>query len=159
MRAFADRLKIDHATLSQLLRGRRPITARTIELLGQRLKLPAKSIHSFVAYEQLAASDAGNADDLRQLTADAADVVADLHHFAILELTRLKSFKPDSRWIARVLGRGVDDVNVAIQRLLRLGLLEMVEPNRWVDRAGTTVAPLGEFAHVVIRRLSEQARQ
>ncbi|CAN5578156.1 hypothetical protein BH09PLA1_BH09PLA1_14350 [soil metagenome] len=159
LRSFAEQLKIDHATLSQLLRGRRAITPRTIDLLGRRLKLSERDIETYVAYEQLVSSAHVDTDDLRQLTADAAEVVADLHHFAILELTHLRDFRPDTRWIARVLGRSVDDVNLAIQRLLRLGLLEMADQNRWIDRSGSTVAHLGEFAHIVIRRLSEQARK
>jgi hypothetical protein len=48
------------------------------------------------------------------------------YHFAILELTRLQDFQPDSRWIARVLGLNPDEVNIALARLMRLGLLEMV---------------------------------
>ena len=42
-------------------------------------------------------------------------------HQAILELTQVKGFQIDSRWIARRPGISVDEVNVALQRLLRLG--------------------------------------
>ena len=51
---------------------------------------------------------------------------------AILGLVRQEGFHPDSRWIARSLGIGVDDVNVALQRLLRLGLLRMETRYTWV---------------------------
>jgi hypothetical protein len=40
LRAFAKFLALDHATLSQLLRGKRRLTARTIVKLGTRLSLP-----------------------------------------------------------------------------------------------------------------------
>jgi transcriptional regulator with XRE-family HTH domain len=91
LRAFARHLGVDHATLSQWLRGRRPITARTMTRLAPRL-----------------AASAGASPDV-----------------AILFLTRVPGFRPDSRWIARTLGLSVDDVNIALHRLLRLGRLEM----------------------------------
>jgi uncharacterized protein (TIGR02147 family) len=35
-----------------------------------------------------------------------------------------------------VLGIAVEDVNIALQRLLRLGLLEMSGSDRWMDKSG-----------------------
>lgn len=58
------------------------------------------------------------------------------HHYAILELIQIQGFQTDSRWIANTLGIAVGDVNIALQRLLRLGLLEMAGPNRWRDKSG-----------------------
>ena len=74
--------------------------------------------------------------ELRQLSRDAALTLAEWHHHAILELTRLTSFRPDVRWISRVLDVPVDVVNVAITRLTRLGLLDMRSETSWVDAAG-----------------------
>jgi hypothetical protein len=74
--------------------------------------------------------------ELRQLSREAALLVAEWHHHAILELTRLTSFRPDARWISRVLDVPIDDINVASTRLARLGLLDMQSPTRWVDAAG-----------------------
>ncbi len=53
---------------------------------------------------------------------------------AILALTRTADFHADSRWIARTLGVSVDEVNVALQRLLRLGLLQLKTRCAWVAR-------------------------
>jgi transcriptional regulator with XRE-family HTH domain len=112
LRAFAQRLDIDHSTLSQWMRGRRPLTAKTIETLGRRLRLPAKHIRVFVEHRNVSGPD-----------------------LAILELTRHASFNPDSRWIAKQLGITVDEVNIAIQRLLRLDLLQM-GADGWTDKSG-----------------------
>jgi uncharacterized protein (TIGR02147 family) len=57
-------------------------------------------------------------------------------HYAILELLQIQGFKTDSRWIADTLGIAVEDVNIALQRLLRLGLLEMSARHRWIDKSG-----------------------
>ena len=63
--------------------------------------------------------------DFYTLAADSFAVLADWYHFAILELTFVNGFKSDPRWIARELDVSVQEVKGAIDRLLRLGLLEM----------------------------------
>ena len=95
---------------------------------------------------------------MQQLANDAANVISDWYHYAILELTRLENFKPDSRWIARVLGITADEVNLALTRLTRLGLLEMADRHRWIDKSGDTTTTLAEFSQAAVERLSEQVR-
>lgn len=58
------------------------------------------------------------------------------YHQAILEFTHTKVFRADTRWLAKALGISISEVNVAVQRLLRLGLLEMTRKDRWVDKSG-----------------------
>jgi transcriptional regulator with XRE-family HTH domain len=100
LRAFAGHLRVDHATLSQWLRGRRTITPRTVALLAPRLGA----------------------------TTGAPPEAA------ILALVAAAGFQADSRWIARTLGVSVDDVNMALQQLLRLGRLQMATRYAWVVR-------------------------
>jgi transcriptional regulator with XRE-family HTH domain len=111
LRAFARHLGVDHSTLSQWMRGRRPLSARTIERLGARLRVPARRLRVFVESRGRAGPE-----------------------FAILDLVRREAFRPDSRWIAGELGITPDEANVAIQRLLRLDLLRMASPRRWVTQ-------------------------
>jgi len=157
LRAFARYLRLDHSTLSQLLRGRRRFTARTIASLGARLSLPPGVITQFVELERTP-PESWAARELRQLSRDAALSLAEWHHHAILELTRLASFKPDVRWIARVLDVPVDDVNVAITRLTRLGLLDMQSRTRWVDKAGNAEARVDGLSLSAISALAGRAR-
>ncbi len=159
LRAFAAALSVDHATLSQWLRGKRPVTAETIERLGPRLGLSAEEIRDLVSRERLFPAPGPERPEVRQLASDVASVVADWWHFAILELLRLDSFRPDSRWIARVLDLDVDTVNVALQRLLRLGLLEMAAPDRWVDRSGDAATSVDGLPAAALERLVSEARR
>ncbi|HZQ68714.1 MAG TPA: DUF4423 domain-containing protein [Terriglobales bacterium] len=71
-----------------------------------------------------------------QFDLDTFQLLSTWHHYAILELTHIRGFKPDVRWIAGALAIEIDEVNTALQRLLRLGLMEMSGRNRWVDRSG-----------------------
>jgi hypothetical protein len=74
----------------------------------------------------------------RQLDLDTFQFLSAWHHCAILELVAVQGFKTDVRWIAEVLGIGTDDVNIALQRLLRLGLLQMPTRKLWIDKSGDT---------------------
>lgn len=163
LRSFALHLEKDHSTLSQLLRGKRPMTEKTIEQFGRRLGLERTMIDSFISREKLAGPhDAPFAEAnqvAKQLTHDTAELVSNVYHYTILELVRLAEFNPDSRWIARVLGITTDEVNIALNRLIRLGLLEMEARDRWVDRSGDTTASFDEFAGIAVQRLSEQVRK
>jgi len=155
LRAFARDLGTNHATLSQILRGERPLTPRTIAELGAALGLTAAAIETYCATEPLAASTARQGAAL--LAQDAAEVLGEWHHFAMLELTHLDSFRPDVRWIAQVLGITTDEVATAISRLLRLRLLEM-RGDEWLDVSGDAIAHVDDFTRAAIERLFEQVR-
>jgi transcriptional regulator with XRE-family HTH domain len=155
LRAFALHLGVDHSTLSQWLRGRRPITARSIETIGAKLALPADAIGRYL--ERAGRDDGAATADI--LTGDTFSVIADWYHFAILELTRLGEFRCDSRWIARVLDVSVDEVNLAVQRLIRLGLLEMESVERWSDRSGDARVSLDSLPSEALERQQAQTKQ
>lgn len=160
MRALALDLDVDHATLSQLLRNKRRMTAETIRRLGGRLGLPVERLDAFVEGELRAeAAGSDESSEIQSLATDAAHVVSDVLHFALLELVRLREFQADVRWIARVLDVSVDEVQVALQRLVHLGLLEMEAPDRWVDRSGHAASNVDELAQVAVERLYEQVRR
>jgi len=156
LRAFALHLDVDHSTLSQWLRGRRPITARSIETIGAKLSLSAEAIQT---YAEHAGRDDGAGVTADILTGDTVSVIADWYHFAILELTRLDGFLCDSRWIARVLDISVDEVNLAVQRMIRLGLLDMESAARWSDRSGDARVSVESVPSETLERQQEQSRR
>ncbi len=104
LRAFARDLGTDHATLSQLLRGRRVLSPRLVRQFGRKLHLS---------------------------TADIADASEQHHADAILRLSRLASFRPNSRWIATRTGLSLDSVNAALARLLHQRQLVMESATQW----------------------------
>jgi plasmid maintenance system antidote protein VapI len=118
LRAFAQRLEMNHSTLSQLLRGKRHFSTRTIRVLGKRLGLAEAAIEAFVAHE-------GRFPDNHSMRE------IEVQH-RILELATLANFKTDVGWIARVLGVPADEVNVALAQLLATGLMRMEDKNIWI---------------------------
>ena len=159
LRAFAKYLGIDHSSLSQLLRGKRQFTEKTIRKFGVRLGLDEAVIVGWIQEEQRLAQSEESAHQVRQLTQDVASLMTDVNHYAILELTRIQGFQPDSRWIARVLGISVDEVNIALQCLIRLGLLEMVSTDQWIDHLGDAMTTMEDFTQAGIEHYLRQLHQ
>jgi uncharacterized protein (TIGR02147 family) len=152
LRAFANFLAIDHATLSQILRGKRAVTPATVRKLGARIGLTESDIER---YAQIATNkqEPTDATQYRDLAEDAARVFSNWHAFAILELMRLKEFRPDVGWIERVLGISADEIQVALQHLIRLNFLNMESPGKWVDLTQGAILREEEFTMLSLERL------
>ena len=156
LRAFAKSLRTDHSSLSQIMRGKRRLTTETIRALANPLGLTDNEVEAFVAYELRVGGADGWERHVRQLREEAMEIVSQWHHFAILELIRLECFRPDCRWIARVLDITVDDVNIAVTRLLHAGLLNMVDSRTWLDLSENAFArfdrlPWAVACHLISR--------
>ena len=138
LRAFAKQLGIDHSTLSQVLRSKRRLTARALELVGKRIGLSEEAIRACAEKSRKKPSPKSLAEDIRSFhfDLDTFQLLSAWYHYAILELIQIQGFKSDSRWIASTLGIAVEQVSIALQRLLRLELLEMSGRDRWIDKSG-----------------------
>jgi uncharacterized protein (TIGR02147 family) len=157
LRSFAVKLGINHSTLSQVLRGKRRLSARGLEIAGKRLGLSDEAIRAYVASSRKKTNTKVPTEEIHKvhLHLDTFQLLSAWQHYAILELLRLRGFKADSRWIASTLGIAVEDVNIALQRLLRLGLLEMTARDQWIDKSGDAEfhsAALTEQAGNLIRQ-------
>jgi transcriptional regulator with XRE-family HTH domain len=151
IRAFAAFLGADHSSLAQMLRGARPIPAAQVRAWAKKLGFPADEAAVFVAAEHV--SDTARALQLRHWTAEALAVMNERAHFEILRLTREPDFRADVRWIARESDSTVDQINTALARLLRLGLIEMGA--QWKDLTG-----LKQITEAAVRKLAlERVRQ
>lgn len=158
LRAFARDLDVDHSSLSQLLRGRRRLSERVVLDFGRRLGWDAAELEAVVG--SLPLQEAGGDErELRRLTSDTLEAIADWPHYALLELTHLEQFRPDVGWIARVLDLEVDEVQAIVARLVRLGLLHMTSTSRWEDRLGAAVADQDSFRDVALGNLQERLQQ
>jgi hypothetical protein len=109
VRSFALVLRLDSASLSQLLRGRRRLSARAAASVAMRLGIPPRE------------RDAAVNESLRRS-----------HERRLLRQIARAGFVPSSRGLARRLRLRTDDVNAALTRLLRDGRVTMISPARWV---------------------------
>jgi transcriptional regulator with XRE-family HTH domain len=104
LRAFARDLGCDHSTLSQWMRGSRPLSPDSIAQLAHAMRLDEARL----AY-------------CREFDPLAGEVIA-----AAVDCAR-----PTTPGIAGLLGVTADRVNIVLHRLLRLGVMRM-EDGRWV---------------------------
>ncbi|MBL8514585.1 MAG: DUF4423 domain-containing protein [Betaproteobacteria bacterium] len=157
LRAFANYLDIDHATLSQLLRGQRVLTEATVRRLGARIGLTAQEIEECVRclpFESMPSSE-----ELREIAADALQVLSDWTAFALLELMRVKEFRADVGWIAHMFGCEPKRVQLTLQSLLRLGMLQMKSSTEWVDRTGGEVFQPADLSRAVLDQLATRCHE
>lgn len=160
MRAFARFLGIDSSRLSKMLRGERPIKPHFIESFGQRVGLSPDKIENYkVITESKKSRRQGEyRTEYQQIALDTFEIVSDWQHNAILELMRMRDFKNETQWIAKQLKIQASEVNTAIERLQRVGMLKINEDGSWRDlTAGYTTHDMGKnyttYAH---KRYQEQ---
>jgi transcriptional regulator with XRE-family HTH domain len=109
LRSFARSVAVDHSTLSQILRKRRRLTSKSLRRMAVRLGLNRAHIDEYCALENEA---------------------------AILQALSHRKFRADSRWLAMLLNIPIDEINVALQRLLRKRLIAMDSRTVWRARTG-----------------------
>lgn len=133
LRAFAGHLGMDPGAFSRILSGKRPLSPRLAKKLSDTLSLAPNDQLRFLnsvaqdrAWQGMRTlmGPAPSPEVTEEISHDRFQVIADLYHYAILELTYVEGFRPDARWIARALGITAIEAQLALARLLRLGLLE-----------------------------------
>jgi plasmid maintenance system antidote protein VapI len=150
LRSFAKSLGLQPPTLSHILRGKRAISPTMQKKLAEALALGPEEIARF------SMSETASRVSLQQLTIDAFNVVSEWHHFAILELLKVRGFEARPRWVARALGITVSEVNVAIERLVRLELLKVTKKGDWIATSGGNSTIGNEFSTIALRKLQKQ---
>ena len=154
LRAFAGLLGVDHATLSQVLRGKRQMPAEHIGSWARKLKLSPEETAVYTAVARIADEQARAASEaLRQWAAEMKALLGQPVHAELLRLTRTKGFKSDSRSAAQTIGVSIDDVNIALSRMLRLGLMEVDAAGVWKDETGLAQITPQSFRKYVAERV------
>jgi hypothetical protein len=142
------------------MRGARRATVAQVSGWSRKLGISPEEISVLLAAEQ--APDPAVLKRQAMLlhwTAEAQAVVRDEAHHAILRLCGAADFRPDCRWIAERSGVTVDEVNLALQRLLRIGLLEMGHDGAWRDCFELGRASAREFRRAALARIREKAAE
>lgn len=137
LRAFARDLKLAPSRLSEILSGKQGLSRDAAIRVAKALGYGANETERFCdLVESLHARSRKDRETARirlkkhvvptetyLLQVDAFKAISDWYHFAILELTYVDGFKSDAKWIARTLGISEFEVQLALERLVRLELL------------------------------------
>lgn len=138
LRAFARDLRLGSARLSEVLNGRTGLSREKAESVAQCLgfNLDEKDFFCTLVeseharskvHRELAKAKLAKYQNtvLHSLEIDHFKIVSDWYHFAILQLTEVQGFRSNDRWIAQSLGIQEVEVKLAIERLVRLGYLQI----------------------------------
>lgn len=138
LRSFAKGLGISPAMLSLVHHKKRNLNQSNAMRIAKRLGLTGNEAEYFcylVQYEaakspeakELALERINNLNPSREITSlslDAFKVISQWYHFPILQLLRLDNFEFQSKNIAKALGITAVEAESALERLVRLGILE-----------------------------------
>ena len=137
LRAFARDLKLAPSRLSEILSGKQGLSREAAIKVAQLLGYGQGELERFCdLVESLHARSRRDRETARirlkkhqvptervQMQADAFKAISDWYHFAILELTLVDGFRSDAKWIGKMLGVSEFEVQLALERLTRLGLI------------------------------------
>lgn len=155
LRAFARDLDFSIGSLSKVLLGKQGLSLQKAKQIALKLQLSdlekeffcnlVESRHARAkAKRDLAIQKLGEeTNQVADLSLDYFRIISDWHHYAILELTTVKSFQSNPAWIGKRLGISEADAKEAVSRLMRLELLEKNKKGKWVKTNGFLATPSG----------------
>lgn len=164
MRAFSRTLGVNVSILSRLLRRQTLPSLKTAEKIISKLDIDpdeAKRVMNTLEIERVQHKRAKlmqlpttEIDPRTPETLDPSvfEIISDWHHYAILELTYVKGFKSDTHWIAGQLGITTTETSLAIERLLRHGLLTRQHGRLKKTQISITTPNKSVTNHVLKRR-------
>lgn len=148
MRAFAKQIGLGQSAVSQVLAGKKNLSIETASKIAQKLKLNDEESEYFRLLVQMEATKDQDLKksflnraqtlspntNIREISVDRFSLIADWYHIAIENLTEIKNFSFTAAEIATRLGISKVEAETAIERLLRLNMIEKDEKNSNVYR-------------------------
>ncbi len=138
LRAFAKALQINPSMLSMVLSKKRRLSLRMAQKLANNLGLDPKTADRFVAGVNGAAgnNEKDRSHVYRDFSLDQFEAISKWYHFGILSLIETNDFSPSPTWIASRLGIRVIQVKAALERLVRMKILDTSGP-KWKQTGGS----------------------
>lgn len=153
LRAFARHLEVQSGFLSNLLNGKRSLTSATIRRFGKKLGLSSQQIS---IYEEKNNASREHSISYQQISLDYFTMISDWYHFAILELMTVKGFQSNVLWISRKLGISAAEAQLAIDRLMRLGYIQINKKGNWSPSEGHTTTLGTKDTTEALRKMQKQ---
>ncbi|MGE3610576.1 MAG: TIGR02147 family protein [Bacteriovoracaceae bacterium] len=120
MRAYSKKVGVTQSAISEILSGKRKITAKMGIKILSGLGTAPDELESIISK----LSDKSEKKSFKSLDMDTFHLISDWHYFAILSLLETKNAKSSPSWIAKRLGISETKTTEALSRLLRLELIQ-----------------------------------
>jgi len=159
LRAFAKNLNVPVSSLSEVMNEKRPLTKSLRDKIGRALNMSKEQIEFFDDKISSKKSAQENVDsDYRQIAIDSFYIISESHHYGILQLMKTKDFKNDAEWIAKRLSIDSLEVNLAIERLIRVAIIEIGEDGVMKDvTCGKTSHLKSDFTNEQLKNFQVKA--
>lgn len=138
MRSFAASLGLNIGTLSGLMSGKRPLSAKVAVQLCEKLQYGPRESAKILegVYREHQKKHLGHVLTAREvqeseLEQDKFTVIADWYHYAILQLVHTDEYASsprhsDPKWVAQQLSITASQAKLALDRLVEVGLLRRI---------------------------------
>ncbi len=147
LRSFARNLQLSPGALSEILRGRREMSIKSVPHVAKAIGLNAVEAKHLLQLAQTAKTSKnetlkalGQPESREEhiLSEDLFGLISDWYHFAILNLLDCERLEWNAAWISKRLGITQIQAQMAMGLLLRMGL---------VEKRGSRVA--GKTSHIL----------
>lgn len=131
-REFARDIGVSPAFVTMILNGKKTINLNRASEIAQALKLSEiekQCLLNATMQESgldLQVKNKVDRRDLTDLSEEQFTIIADWYHFAIMDLVTTKDFRSDPKWIAKRLSLRPLEVEMAIARLIKVGILKKI---------------------------------
>jgi uncharacterized protein (TIGR02147 family) len=158
LRAYARNLNVPVSSLSEIINGKRPLTKNICEKIGKALNMSPEQIEFFSTQKSSLSNKSTTGFDYRQIALDSFYIISEWHHYGILQLMRTVDFVNDSEWIAKRLNIENAEVELAMIRLIRVGIVEVLEDGQLVDTTeGRSTHLKNDFTNEQLRNFQIKA--
>ena len=161
-RAFARDLGISAGELSEILRGKRHLSRRSLLSVSRALNLngaEARRLFDLLNISKMGSEHAVTDDSPSvNLAPEIFAVVSNWYCFALLNLMECENFKENAAWISKRLDISVLEADDALRRLQKVGLIER-KNGRLIPVKGYVMSPNGiplsairQFHHQILQK-------
>lgn len=132
-RSFARKLGIAPSTINEVLNGKRSVSKKLAIKIMEKLAIDPKTQSTVLTkFDKKKMSPDTNKDmEFTTVAMDQYRSISEWYHFAILSLAETSDYRHDSNWIAKRLNIKITEAVQALDRLERLGMLQ-VKDNKLV---------------------------
>jgi len=150
LRAFARDLGIGSTSLSDNLASKRQLSKTNLKKVSERLSL--SPIQSKLLFDELKGVRTKSDVEANRLLIeeDSFRLIADWYYFAILSLSKLSSNRASVSWISSRIGISGKTVKEALDRLIRLNLIE-VKKGKMI-RTSEPISTTRDVSSIAIRK-------
>ena len=155
LRAFARDLNISISSLSRVMMGKQGLSVQKARAIAETLQLSTLEKSYFLALVESHHSRSKllrehaleqvklHTTQISEITMEYFKLLSDWYCYPILELTTVDGFESDANWISQRLGIPIAAVETTIERLKKVGLLQIDDHGKWTRVNGWISSPTG----------------